>query len=136
MNLADYSAEHFEVIVKPEPAAGLKIIAEDKDGQPYNGTLSLSIDTGSHRMNHIALFRDGVHISPGIPLPIQGYPAKIALLAARTAVETKEKRVKAGKPIGMEDFITEDAFFVANTRFLPFTWTEIECTVPVPFSSQ
>lgn len=136
VNLADYpNTDRIEVLVKPEPAAALKVYVRDKDGQPYNGTLSVSIDTGSHRMNHIARFRDGLYIFAGVPV-LKNYPAKIALLAARTARETKEKRVREGKPIGMEEFITDDAFFIAPVQLMPFQWTTVECTVPVPFSSE
>lgn len=123
------SADLF-VALRAQPAAALRVIARSPDGQPFTGTLSLSLASGDSALSYTAPFQAGVHFSPGLPTGSPREPGRVILLPEPTAEATQAKALALGQGIGSNRLLTAGAFFDRRVQFLPFQTVTLEVTVP------
>lgn len=120
------------VLIRSEPASALKITAKDPEGRPYTGSVSISVVSGKNAFNRTAFFKNGVHISPGIPPGNPQEWGRVIILPEKTAKESQAKAVTLGQQLGQGNVIRNDALFEKSVQFLPFQWVQCEVTVPFP----
>lgn len=102
VDLSKQLSNEIGVVLKGEPAAGLKLLATTPDGKPFTGTRSVAVHSGRHRFCYTAHFYNGVSIKCGIPLPDFDYPeTRIIVFNEIDSKFTKERRLREGKPIDM-----------------------------------
>ncbi|MGE5508327.1 MAG: hypothetical protein ACM3RP_07610, partial [Chitinophagales bacterium] len=102
VDLSKQLSNEIEVVLKGEPAAGLKLLATTPSGKPFTGTRSVAVHSGRHRYVYTAHFYNGVSMKAGIPLTDFDYPeTRILVFNEIDSTFTKERRLQSGKPIDM-----------------------------------
>lgn len=130
IDLSTGQSNELYVVIKSEPASALRIVAKDPSGRPYTGSVSVSVVSGKNAFNRTAFFKNGVHVSPGIPAGNPQEWGKVIILPEKTAKESQAKAVALGQQLGQGNIIRNDALLEKRVQFLPFQMVEVEVSVP------
>lgn len=132
LDLSLATAQEIDVVIKSEPSTALRILAKDKDGRPYNGTISLGFAAGPHSYNRTVPVVNGEAFLPSLPVGNAQQMGRVVIMPEPTSDETL---VRLGlTPQTKKGFLTEGAILDRAVQFLPFKTVTVE--VNLPFASK
>lgn len=128
LDLSKATSSEIDVVIKSEPSTALRILAKDKDGRPYNGTISLGFAAGPHSYNRTVPVVDGVAFLPSLPVGNAQQMGRVLIMPEKTVDETRSRlglTVTTAKGL-----LTEGAILDKAVQFLPFKTVTVEVTLP------